>query len=105
MLQTKQIHLCATYALTLHVSVRFVHPIKGWKLPPQNMSGLSKQKMYKKPAGQGEKINRFLSDFVSLCLSLHFFSRLSHCQSMAKSKPPLQAVLLRASRFFDSFIQ
>ena len=72
MLQTKLISPCATYALMLHVRVRFLRPTKDAELPPQGRPGPRERKIYKRQGDQRQRINRFLSAFVSLCLSPHF---------------------------------
>ncbi len=77
MLQTGLVHLFATYPLTLHVRVSISQNFKVAELPPQSRLEMRKQKVYKRKAGQSQRINRFLSLFLSLYLSSNCFFRLS----------------------------
>ncbi len=68
----KLVHLCSTYALSFHVQVRLLRPAKDAE--PCLQSRPWAESIYEGQAGQGQRIHRFLSAFVSLLLSHHFFS-------------------------------
>ncbi len=68
---------CLTYSLMLHAEVCKYQPTKDAKVSLEDRPGPKEQKIYKRQAGQRKKILCFLFDFVSLCVSIHFFSRLS----------------------------
>lgn len=66
---------CLTYTLMLQAEVYRYQPTKNAEVSLEDKYGLKEQKIYRRHDGQRNRSPRFLFDFVSLLVSIHFFSR------------------------------
>ena len=70
------VHQAETETLIIHIRAQILPSIEDVKPPLQGGLGLNEQNVYKKQAGQRQRIYYFLSAFVFLYFSPHLFSHL-----------------------------